>query len=80
MSCSCCSYYAGGTWTEKELDAQAANVAFGFAYNNSCNCNAFKVLVLPADWAQADTFLSKVSKDHGIQYAEHADSIQHMIE
>ncbi|KAJ9527649.1 hypothetical protein QJQ45_025928 [Haematococcus lacustris] len=51
-----------GRWSLEELKAHAQNIAAGIVINNSCNCNSLKVLVLPADWEQADELLSQVKE------------------
>lgn len=45
-------------WTAEELKHHAQQLATAFAQNVSCNCNAPKVLVLAADWAQKGAFMA----------------------
>ncbi|MEW5311995.1 MAG: hypothetical protein WDW38_003660 [Sanguina aurantia] len=59
LGCVSPAIVVGGEWTVAQIDAQAKNLVFGFVNNNSCNCNAIKILVLPGDWPQADAFVSK---------------------
>ena len=46
-----------GQWSKRELAFQARNVATQVVNNASFNCNAAKVLVTAAGWAQRDEFL-----------------------
>eukprot|EP00198_Chlamydomonas_reinhardtii_P001445 XP_001690781.1 tRNA (uracil-5-)-methyltransferase [Chlamydomonas reinhardtii] len=45
------------SYTPKQLEAQAADLVVAMTSNVGCNCNSAKVLVLPADWSQADAFM-----------------------
>lgn len=49
-----------GSWDRGELEFQARNVAGMVTHNASFNCNAAKVLVLPAGWRQREEFLDAV--------------------
>lgn len=49
-----------GRWSEADLRYHAANVATQKLLNAGFNCVAAQVLVLPAEWPQADTFLAYV--------------------
>ena len=46
-----------GSFTESELDFQAASVATAITNNASFNCNAAKMLVLSKGWPQRERFL-----------------------
>jgi aldehyde dehydrogenase (NAD(P)+) len=48
------------SYDDRELDFMAENVATMVANNGSFNCNAAKVLVTSADWAQRDAFLARL--------------------
>ena len=49
-----------GTFTESELQFVAENVASMVTNNASCNCNAGKMIVTSAGWAQRADFLARV--------------------
>ena len=49
-----------GNWSQKELDYQARQIAGQVFNNGSFNCNAAKVLVTSAGWAQRDEFLDRL--------------------
>ncbi|HXV77212.1 MAG TPA: aldehyde dehydrogenase family protein, partial [Candidatus Polarisedimenticolaceae bacterium] len=53
---------APGRWSANEIDFQARHVAAMVAHNASFNCNAAKVLVLPARWTQRGDFLDAVAR------------------
>jgi Aldehyde dehydrogenase family len=46
-----------GPYSEKELMYQAEDVASGFTFNASFDCNANKVVILPRNWELRDRFL-----------------------
>ena len=48
------------SYDDRELDFMAENVATMVANNGSFNCNAAKVLITSADWAQRDSFLGRL--------------------
>ncbi|MEW5298051.1 MAG: hypothetical protein WDW36_001213 [Sanguina aurantia] len=62
LGCVSPAIIVGGQWTARQIESQAKNIAMGLTNNNSCNCNAVKILVLPGDWPQADTFVSKLKE------------------
>ena len=47
-----------GPWSDADIDFQARQVAGMVAHNASFNCNACKVLLLPAGWDQRDAFVA----------------------
>jgi Aldehyde dehydrogenase family len=47
-----------GPYSDKELAFQAEDVASGFTFNASFDCNANKVVVLPRGWSRTDQFVS----------------------
>ena len=49
-----------GPWTDAELQFQAENVATMVEHNASFDCNAAKLLVLPAGWDLRERFLDKL--------------------
>lgn len=49
-----------GRWSDADLRFHAANVATQKLLNAGFNCVAAQVLVLPAEWRQADAFLDHV--------------------
>jgi aldehyde dehydrogenase (NAD(P)+) len=49
-----------GPWTAADLAFQAEHVATMKTHNGGFNCIAGQVLVLPAEWDQADAFLAAV--------------------
>jgi hypothetical protein len=49
-----------GTWSEKELDFQAANLATMVANNASFNCNAAKVILTSESWPQRKPLLERI--------------------
>ena len=49
-----------GKWSKKELKFQAENVATQMTNNAGFNCNAAKVLITHASWAQRDAFLDQL--------------------
>lgn len=49
-----------GPWTDKEIRFQAENIATMVANNASFNCNAAKLLVLPAGWDRTAALLDAV--------------------
>jgi aldehyde dehydrogenase (NAD(P)+) len=51
---------APATFSEKELDFLAQNVATMMINNASCNCNAGKMLVTSKGWVQREAFFSKL--------------------
>lgn len=51
---------APGAWSNRELEHQAEHVAAMVANNASFNCNAAKLLVTSAGWAQREEFLLRV--------------------
>ena len=51
-----------GKWSSGEIEFQARNVASMVVHNASFNCNAAKVLVLPAGWRQRDEFSEAVAE------------------
>jgi acyl-CoA reductase-like NAD-dependent aldehyde dehydrogenase len=50
-----------GKWSRRALDWQARHVATQVVQNAGYNCNAAKVMVLPARWPQRDEFLDAVA-------------------
>jgi len=60
---------APGSWSARQMAYQADHVATQLLQNAGYNCNAAKVLVLPAAWPQADAFLEAV----GERLAAHPD-------
>jgi aldehyde dehydrogenase (NAD(P)+) len=48
------------SYDERELDFMAENVATMVANNGSFNCNAAKILITSADWAQREAFLARL--------------------
>ncbi|MEW5316945.1 MAG: hypothetical protein WDW38_008283 [Sanguina aurantia] len=62
LGCVSPAIVVGGKWTSAQLQSQANNIAMGFTNNNSCNCNAIKVLVLPREWPQAEVFLKRLKE------------------
>lgn len=49
-----------GPWTDADLDFQARHIATQRLHNSGHNCIASQVLILPKDWALADTLLDRV--------------------
>ena len=49
-----------GPWSDDDLDFQAAHVATMKLHNAGANCIAAQVLVTPASWERAPSFLTKV--------------------
>lgn len=49
---------APAIFTEEELKHHATHLATAFLQNNSCNCNAPKLLVLSEGWEQKAHFLT----------------------
>ena len=50
-----------GDWSRRALASQAEHIATQLVQNGGYNCNAAKVLVLPARWPQRDEFLNRVA-------------------
>jgi len=46
-----------GRWSERSLRLRAEDVATQITHNSGYNCNAARVLVLPARWPQREAFL-----------------------
>jgi len=46
-----------GQWSENDLQFQAENIATGVTNNAGFNCNANRVLITHADWAERDALL-----------------------
>jgi len=65
LGCVTPLFVVPGPWTEAQMDYQARHVAAMVANNGSFNCNAAKVLVLPARWPKRDAFLAKVREKLG---------------
>jgi acyl-CoA reductase-like NAD-dependent aldehyde dehydrogenase len=49
-----------GPWTEKDLAFQGANLASMLTNNAGFNCNATRVIINHADWAQREALLDQV--------------------
>ena len=49
---------APAVFTEEELKHHALHLATAFLQNNSCNCNAPKLLVLSEEWPQRQQFIA----------------------
>lgn len=49
-------------WSETELEHHAKTLAVAFTANNSCNCCAPSVLVLPKQWSQTEKFIERLKK------------------
>lgn len=50
-------------WTDDEVDAAARNLATQRLHNSGFNCVATQIVVIPADWPQADAFVDAL-RDH----------------
>ena len=51
-----------GPWSEADLTYQAEHIATMKSHNGGFNCIAGQVLVLPADWPQADALIHEVRR------------------
>lgn len=51
-----------GRYSDRELARQAEDVASGLTCNASFNCNANRVVVLPAGWTQREQFLAALER------------------
>jgi hypothetical protein len=51
-----------GTYTEKQLDFQAENIATSITNNCSFNCIATKVIITSANWPDRERFVEKVER------------------
>ena len=49
-----------GKWTQQEMKAQIGNICQGVLFNQSCNCNALKILIVDESWPQADELIEGV--------------------
>jgi acyl-CoA reductase-like NAD-dependent aldehyde dehydrogenase len=55
-----------GEWSSRALEYQARHVATQLLQNTGYNCNAAKVLVVPARWPQRQEFIDRVGGKLGI--------------
>lgn len=53
---------APGTWSSRDIEFQARHVATMRLHNGGSNCVAGQVVVVSADWAQKDQFLSALRR------------------
>jgi acyl-CoA reductase-like NAD-dependent aldehyde dehydrogenase len=51
-----------GPWSDRDLQFQAENIATMVANNASFNCNAAKLLVMPAGWDRGPALIAKVKE------------------
>ncbi len=58
----CPTIVVPGPWTRADIAFQAEQVATQKLHNSGFNCVACQVLILPADWPQKISFVSKLEK------------------